>query len=69
MKGQRVSAHIHISYTRYAANLGFLFFMLSRKISQIRVATYSIEATELIAGHGDDDGDKLPTNSWILQQL
>lgn len=35
----------------------------------MRAAAYSIEATELVAGHGDDDGDELPANSWILQQL
>lgn len=35
----------------------------------MRVTSYSIEATELIAGHADDDGDELPANSWAPQQL
>lgn len=40
-----------------------------RERSEIRAASYSVEATELIAGHGDHDGDELPVHSWVLQQL
>lgn len=31
--------------------------------------SYSVESAELIASHGDDDGDELPANSWAPQQL
>ena len=35
----------------------------------VGAAAYSVQATELIAGHGDDDGDELPANSWGPQHL
>lgn len=33
------------------------------------LASYRVEAAELVSHHGDDDGDELPANRWAPQQL